>query len=176
MPLAVKKKVTARSKSTVDRTDPWPAALRILTRRDYSQKELLKRLQDKGFEQTRIDDALQRCIELGYLDDSRYALNRATSLMNQGRAVSQRILLDLRQHGISEEIACRALAKARETCDEEQILASLLERRFSDFNYNSASARERRRVVHFLQRRGFTISQIMDQLTRKGFESNDENR
>ncbi len=75
------------------------------THRDYSQVELRQRLVDKGFDRARIDDALQRCLDLGYLDDARYALNRATSLMNQGRAVGPRILLDLRQRGISEEIA-----------------------------------------------------------------------
>jgi SOS response regulatory protein OraA/RecX len=50
-----------------------------------------------------------------------------------------------------------------------------LQRRFPDFNYSSAPAKERRRVVHFLQRRGFAIGRIMDQLTRKGFETHDEN-
>ena len=170
------KKVTDNIKQKADRADPWPAALRILTRRDYSQKELRQRLQDKGFEQTRIDDALQRCLDLGYLDDARYALNRATSLMSQGRAVGKRVLLDLRQHGVNEESANRALEKAREVYDEEQLLASLLERRFADFNYSSALVKERRRVVHFLQRRGFTIDRIMAQLTRKGLEDRDENR
>jgi regulatory protein len=156
--------------------DPWPAALRILTRRDYSQAELRQRLIDKGFDQERIDAALQRCLELGYLDDARYALNRATSLMNQGRAVGKRVLLDLRQHGVNEETAARALALAREACDEDQLLAEILERRFADFNYDSAPTKERRRVVHFLQRRGFTIDRIMVQLTRKGLETGDENR
>ncbi len=176
MPSVAMTKVASSSKPTADRTDPWPTALRILTGRDYSQAELQRRLLDKGFEQIRIDDTLQRCLELGYLDDARYALNRATSLMNQGRAVGKRILLDLRQRGISEEMACQALDKARETCDEEQLLASIVERRFPHFNYSSAPVKERRRVVHFLQRRGFTINRIMDQLTRKGFEKNDENR
>lgn len=176
MPSAVMKVVTSNSKPTTDRTDPWPTALRILTGRDYSQAELQRRLRDKGFEQTRIDDTLQRCLELGYLDDARYALNRATSLMNQGRAVGKRILLDLRQRGISAETACQALDKARETCDEELLLASIVERRFPNFNYSLAPVKERRRVVHFLQRRGFTINHIMDQLTRKGLETNDENR
>ena len=177
MPLtALMKKVKNSTAQKPDRTDPWPAALRILTRRDYSQSELRQRLTDKGFDPERIESALQRCLELGYLDDARYALNRATSLMNQGRAVGKRVLLDLRQHGVNEETANRALQQAREACDEEQLLASLLERRFANFNYDSAPAKERRRVVHFLQRRGFTIDRIMAQLTRKGLEERDENR
>lgn len=159
-----------------DRTDPWPTALRILTGRDYSQAELRRRLIDKGFGLALIDEALQRCLELGYLDDARYALNRATSLMTRGRAVGHRILADLWQHGIDKETACQALAKAREVCDEDHLLSALLKRRFADFTYDSAPDKERRRVVHFLLRRGFTLGRIMDQLTRKGFEAHDENR
>ncbi|MGK2906598.1 MAG: regulatory protein RecX [Desulfuromonadales bacterium] len=168
--------MTNKTGSTIDRTDPWPAALRLLTGRDYSLAELRRRLLDKGFAPAGVDRALQRCLEFGYLDDARYALNRATSLMTQGRAVGPRILVDLRQRGISEEVACQALTRAREACDEDELLASLLHRRFPDFSYNTAPAREQRRVVHFLQRRGFTIGHIMDRLTRKGFETNDEDR
>ncbi len=157
-------------------TDPWPTVLRLLTGRDYSQAELRKRLLGKGFDQTRIETVLQRCLDLGYLDDARYALSRATSLMSQGRAVGPRIMLDLKQRGISKEIACQALDKARETCNEDELLTSLLQRRYPDFSYDAAPAKERRRVVHFLQRRGFAISSIMDQLKRRGLETNDENR
>ena len=177
MPLtAPTTKVTGKAESTAGRADPWPTVLRLLTGRDYSLAELRRRLLDKGFAPAGIDEALQRGLELGYLDDARYALNRATSLMSQGRAVGRRILLDLRQRGISEEVACRALAKARQACDETELLTSLLQRRFPDFDYNTASAKERRRVVYFLQRRGFNIGHIMDQLTRKGFETYDEDR
>lgn len=173
---ALKKKVKGNTTDKSDRNDPWPIALRILTRRDYSQAELRQRLIDKGFNPERIEATLQRCLELGYLDDARYALNRATSLMNQGRAVGKRVLIDLRQHGVNEETADRALQLAREACNEEELLARLVKRRFANFNYNAAPAKERRRVVHFLQRRGFTIDRIMAQLTRKGLEEHDENR
>ncbi len=160
-------KVTSKAESKTERNDPWPKALRLLTGRDYSQVGLRRRLLDKGFDPARTDAVLQRCLELGYLDDARYALNRATSLMAQGRAVGPRIILDLKQRGISEELACQALDKARETCDEEELLTALLQRRFPDFNYSSAPAKERQRVVHFLQRRGFAINCILEQLTRK---------
>jgi regulatory protein len=169
-------KVTNKTDPTTERTDPWPAALRLLTGRDYSLAELRRRLIDKGFAPSGVDGTLQRCLEFGYLDDARYALNRATSLMTLGRAVGPRILVDLRQRGISEEVACQALTKAREACDEDELLASLLQRRFPDFSYSTASAKERRRVVHFLQRRGFSMGHIMDRLTRKGFETHDEDR
>jgi len=156
--------------------DPWLVALRILTRRDYSHAELRRRLLDKGFDAARVEAVLQRCRELGYLDDARYALNRATGLMTMGRAVGTRILFDLRRRGICEEVARTALEQAREACDERELLTTLLQQRFPDFDYASAPAGEKRRVVHFLQRRGFPLERIMNQLTEKGFTSDDEDR
>ena len=156
--------------------DPWPVALRILTRRDYSEAELRNRLHDRGFESDAIDETIQRCLELGYLDDVRFAQNRAIGLMRQGRAVGRRLLLDLRQRGISEEIAQKALEQTLEACSEDQLLDELLTRKFPDFDYNSAPVKERRRVVHFLQRRGFQTSRIMEQLTRKGTDKSNEDR
>jgi len=169
-------KVRNKTEPKKSQDNPWPTALRILTRRDYSQAELRKRLTDKGFDPERIDTTLQRCVEFGYLDDARYALTRAASLMNHGRAVGHRILADLRQRGISDELAEQALAAAREACDEDALLADLLARRFPDFSYGTAPAREKRRVVNFLQRRGFAIGRIMDQMTRKGIASDNEDR
>ena len=171
-----KTRVASSKNQKAEESKPWSTALRILTRRDYSEAELRQRLTEKGFEQEPINDAIQRCIDLKYLDDARYAKNRATSLMRQGRAVGNRILVDLRQRGVKEETAQQALAEAREACNEDQVLASLLEKRFSDFNYNSAPAKERRRVVHFLQRRGFSLGRIMELITRKGLEASDEDR
>jgi regulatory protein len=171
--------VTKGTKNFARRTgpgSPWATALRILTRRDHSQAELRKRLGDKGFDTEQIETTVQRCLDLGYLDDARYALTRANSLMNQGRAVGHRILADLRQRGVSDEVAEQALADAREGCDEEALLADLLARKFPGFNYNTAPAGEKRRVVNFFQRRGYETGRILDHLMRKGSATDNENR
>jgi regulatory protein len=170
------KTVSKKAEPSTGRGNPWATALRILTRRDHSQAELRKRLVDKGFDAEQIEATLQRCLDLGYLDDARYALTRAVSLMNQGRAVGHRVLADLRQRGVSEELAEQALAAARESCDEETLLADLLARRFREFNYDTAAAGEKRRVVNFLQRRGFETGHILNHLMRKGSATDNEDR
>ncbi len=171
-----KKAVTKGVETPPHRGGPWQTAMRILTRRDYSCVELRNRLIDKGYDAEQVEATLNRCLELDYLNDERFATNRAAGLMSQGRAVGYRVLQDLRQRGISEDLAERALAKARETLDEDCLLAEMLTRRFPDFNYNAAPAREKRRVVNFLQRRGFPLSLIMEHLTRKGSATDDEDR
>lgn len=163
-------------KKASKQTNAWSTALRILTRRDHSVAELRGRLTEKGFNSEEVEEAIQRCLDHDYLNDERFATNRATSLMKQGRAVGHRIVLDLHQRGIQETLAEQALASARETHNETALLAELLDRRFPDFKFNLASAKEKRRVISFLQRRGFTIGLIMEHLTQKGSCSDHENR
>lgn len=171
-----KRAVAKKGKDTDGCSDPWPLALRLLTRCDRSAAELRRKLLERGFAAEDVERTLERCLELGYLDDARYAARRAAGLMNQGRAVGHRILADLRQHGISEEIAGQALETARAEHDEDQVLESLVERRFPGFDYSTAPEREKRRIVHFLQRRGFPLGRIMDRLTRKGLQERDDDR
>jgi regulatory protein len=168
--------VTKKADQSVPPGDPWPAALRCLTRRDHSRVELRDKLLERGFPPEQVEQAVARCIQLGYLDDARYAGNRARGLMAQGRAVGHRILADLRRRGVSDELAARALEEARAEHDEDELLDQLLQRRFATFNYATAPSKERRRVINFLQRRGFSLGRIMTRLHRKGSETDDENR
>ena len=142
-------------------SDPLAAALRLLTVRDRSEAELAARLLRKGFDEAQITDAVERCRRYGYLDDARFARERARSLLRQGRAVGPRLLADLRQHGVGEAEARAAVDEAREEFDERELLAELLRRRFPDFIFRAAADRERRRVVNYFLRRGFSLPQVL---------------
>jgi regulatory protein len=155
-------------RSTSNASDPWARALRLLSRRDRSTAELTAKLKQDGFSAAQIEATLDKCREYNYLDDHRYALERARSLMRSGRGVGRKILGDLRQRGIDETTADRALQNANQEFDRQRILHDLLERRFPDFNVATAPANERQRVIHYLQRRGFPLEQIFTALDRFG--------
>jgi regulatory protein len=141
--------------------DPLPAALRLLAVRDRSEAELRSRLARRGFAAEAVEAALERCRQLGYLDDVRFARERARALLAAGRAVGPRLLADLHAHGIEESEARAALAEAEAEIDPGRLLAELAARRFADFDYHSADARQRRRVVHYFLRRGFPLSRVL---------------
>ncbi|KIH76273.1 regulatory protein [Geoalkalibacter ferrihydriticus] len=141
-------------------SDPLTCALRLLSARDRSVAELSAGLQQRGYPEEEIQETVQRCSELGYLDDQRYAHERARALARSGRAAGSRILLDLRRRGISEELAVAALSAAEAELAPEQMLRDLLERRFPGFDYAHADERQKRRVLSFFQRRGFSLEQI----------------
>ncbi len=148
----------ATSKSTG--SDPFAAALRVLTRCDRSEAELRSKLGQFGFSASAIDSAVEKCFEYNYLDDRRYALERARALLRSGRGVGRKVLLELRRRGIDEVTANQALEEASSEFETTQLLRDQLQRRFPDFDYQSADERQRRRVISFFQRRGFALGDI----------------
>ncbi|MFK5927225.1 MAG: regulatory protein RecX [Desulfuromusa sp.] len=142
----------------------FAAALRLLTRRDRSETELRQKLEQFGFSLPAIETAIEKCREYNYLNDDRYATERARSFMRTGRGVGLKIMLDLRRRGIDENIVQQAMESAEAEFSTDQILRDQLSRRFPSFHYASADNRERRRVISFFQRRGFALEEIFQVL------------
>jgi regulatory protein len=53
------------------------------------------------------------------------------------------------------------LARIMAERDECQDVGAVIERRFRDFSFTTASDKEKRRAIGYLQRRGFGFSSIM---------------
>ena len=138
----------------------FAAALRLLSHRDRTETELRQKLDQFGFSLSAINSAVEKCYEYNYLDDNRYATERARSLMRTGRGVGSKVRFDLRRRGIDEILIQQALETAASEFPAEDLLREQLNRRFTTFNYATADNRERRRVIGFFQRRGFSLEQI----------------
>ncbi len=145
----------------------YPLALRWLTLRSRSEADLRQRLQQKGCDHEEIEHALQRCCELGYIDDQRYAIERAGQLMRRGRAVGIRLKQELKKEGINEQQAQQAIEHCCHDLDEGQILADLVQRRYASTDFTHLDQREQHRIVNYLQRRGFPLRLILDHLKKK---------
>jgi regulatory protein len=150
------------SKSTVP--NPRATALRLLTSRDRSEAELTQKMLQLGFSAEQAEDARKYCLEFGYLNDQRYALERTRMLMRNGRGVGTKILYDLRKRGIDEQYAQAALEQASEEFDTFELLKQQLERKFPGFNYRRSEEKLKRRVVSYFQRRGYHLDQIFSVL------------
>jgi regulatory protein len=142
-------------------SDVLAAALRLLAVRDRTEAELIERLRRKNFPEDGIAAALQQCRQLGYVDDVRFARQQASLLMSSGRAVGRRLLLELRRRGLDETTAATAVAQAGREFSEEVLLRDLLRRRFPAFVFAAADDREKRRVIDFFRRRGFSLPALL---------------
>jgi regulatory protein len=146
------------------------AALNLLARRDHSSAELSRKLVARGFAVEEIEAAISRLHALAYLDDRRYAEQWAARAVREGKAVGARLRLELRRRGIPPEIVEAAMAAAGEELDERQAIGELLNRRFAGFDPRAATQKEKRRLVSWFQRRGFSLPAIFDTLRMAGEE------
>ncbi|UFS71835.1 recombination regulator RecX [Geomonas sp. RF6] len=142
----------------------FDCALRALALRDHSETELRRKLSAKRFGAEEIEAALSRLRELSYLDDRRFARTFAESAMRNGRGFGAKLSQDLSRRGITPATIAEVLEELSGEFDERESLAELLERKFPRFEAATATEKEKRRVVGYLQRRGFTLSAIFSAL------------
>jgi len=165
------KRKNSRTKAPAD-TDAFQKSLQLLTGRDHSEAELATKLRRRQFSAAEVEKALDRCREYGYVDDRRYALGRARSLMAEGRAVGLRLVKELQRRGIDFDLAASAVETASEDLPVEELLERISFRRFNDFDYKNADSRQRTRVVNYFLRRGFPCDAVLEFFRKKGSHRN----
>jgi regulatory protein len=146
----------------VQRGTPFDCALRVLALRDHSEWELRRKLKLKGYDdEAGVEGTVARLKELGYLDDARFALGFAQSAIRNGRGYGGRLKLELSRRGVAGAIVQGTLEQLAQEFGETEVLARTIERRFAGFDPESATEKEKRKVVAYLQRKGFTLSAIL---------------
>lgn len=136
-------------------------ALRLLTGRDYSIARIRQKLAGREVAGGDLDAVILRLQHEGWLDDTRYAGRFAESALSSGRYYGARLRMEMRRRGFTPDVVDKALAPLLAESDEISEVRSAAERRYPGFCYSVASDRDKRRVVGFLQRRGFAFSAIM---------------
>jgi regulatory protein len=135
-------------------------ALRILSRRDSSISGVVSKLNGKGFAESIVAETVVHLQESGYLDDRRFARQWAESAIRNGRGFGPRLRLDLARLGVPAEIITETVSSLTAEYDEIETIDGLLKRKFVGFYPISASDREKRRVIQYMQRRGFSTAAI----------------
>ena len=126
------------------------SAMRLLARREHSRAELRGKLVGRGFEDNSVEELLQGLENQGLLSDERFAMSLIASRAEKGYGPN-RISLELRNRGVSEELARDALAKAE--VDWEQRVTDHVVRKFGSDPAQTFPEWARR--AKYLERRGF---------------------
>ena len=135
-------------------------ALWYLDRMDYSEKALYEKLVQKGFDKKASSAVVAKLVELGLLNDRRYAEHLAVKLTEQGnskRAALQKML----SKGVTYDLAKEVLSET-ETDEVSKILA-LIEKKYS------AKLQDRdnfQKVYAALVRRGFSYGDVKTALKK----------
>ena len=142
------------------------AALRLLAQREHSRHELAQKLRQRCVcDAESLAQLLDKLLEVGYLNDLRYAEAFSRSAIARGRG-PQRIAYELREHGVESSIIQQILAEVDVDWRE---LAS--EQRAKKFGRDMPTEyNERARQSRFLAARGFYTDTIKAVFQRLPYE------
>ena len=130
-------------------------AMSLLERQDRTEEQLTKKLQEYGYSEEAVREAVEYVKSFHYIDDHRFAENYIRYRQNEKSR--QRLKMDLYQKGIEESIIQEAL-DAEYEADEKQMVCKLLEKK--KYDPKTADSKEKNRLMGYLMRRGFTLEQI----------------
>lgn len=139
-------------------------AVRVLSRRALSAQELEQKLTEKGIPVCLAQSVREYFVANGYVDDQSLAFDVARRLVESKGWGYARIASTLRARGLTPELVSAATAQLKEEFNEEETARRIMERRFSHFDFEQATPREKQRVMQFLSRRGFaweTIARVV---------------
>ena len=125
----------------------------LLSFRDHSSRELLTKLRQKGYGEG-AEQAVEKLMEEGYVDDERFARAYAAELVRVKHFGRRRIVTELLKKGIDPSLA-RDIADETEV-DEDEILVALKRK------YGRCLDTEKgvRRAVNGLAAMGYGYSEI----------------
>lgn len=144
-------------------------AFSLLCRRSYASAQLRQKLEG-DFPPDCIDRVMERCADLGLIDDLDYAQRAARDLVHLKHYSLSRVRQELAHRGIGQNEIEDALELFADY-DERQALRQLLEKKYA------ASLREekdRRRAFSALVRLGYDSGEIRGEMEKLRAESSDE--
>jgi len=136
----------------------WQVALQILARRAHSRAELAAKLTRRGFGQPQIDAVLDRCLQLGYLNDADWAQIQIGQLIAKGYG-SHYIRHSLRGKGIEANLVEAAIAGTGGNWEAEAA-GKALDKKQASLARQNDPAKRRAKAYRFLVQRGFSAEAI----------------
>lgn len=143
---------------------PMEYAMKYLTLKDRTVAEMQTYLDGKEFGEADVDATIERLLELGLLDDARYA-RRFVETRMASKPISRRHLRDqLKGHGIADAEIEAAMQTVEDT--DEEANARLIAKKFARQFETLEAQKRRERVLSRLIARGFSYD-----AARKAYEA-----
>ncbi len=131
-------------------------ALRLLERRDYSRKELILKLTEKGEPLEDAEAVADRMMELGVINDERYSRMLVRHYATKGYGTC-RIKQELYRHGIHTDLWEEAMEELPPPPSQEEIIDKLFRNKLRS---SDPDRKEIKKATDALLRRGFSWSEI----------------
>ena len=139
-------------------------ALRLLSARGRSLKEVRTRLTDRGVEVPVLEKVIEKLLDLNYLDDTEFAGQWARHLAFNLLYGNRRIAESLKEKGVPEEIIKRSISQTREELDEKEAIRRILGKKIKYLGSEKLDLKQKRRLSQMLSGRGFSAGLIYEAL------------
>ena len=142
-------------------------ALRWLTARELSEAQVRTRLAEKGYTDTAIATAVERLLQDRTVDDRRAAVAVARTEARVRRHGPHRVMGKLMAMRIDRDLAKDVVRELFGEEDEATLLDKTLDIRLRGKPERLADPRERRKILAYLVRQGFSASAASAALRNK---------
>lgn len=139
-------------------------ALRLLSIRPRSEKEIRDALKRRGYNENIIENTINLCKEKDYINDREFAETFIRDKINFSKYGPERIKYELKLKGISDDIINRVLRINRD--EQYEMALELGKKRLRLYRDDSKDAKYRK-LNNFLQRKGYSydvISKVLKEL------------
>ena len=145
----------------------YSRALRWLTARELSESQVRSRLTDAGYNEAAISDAIHQLVNNRTLDDRRAAAAVARTEARVRRHGPRRVMGKLMSMDIDRDLAKEIITELFGEEDEAQLLETTLDRRLRGKPERLKDPNERRKLVAYLVRQGFSVSASTSAVRKK---------
>lgn len=135
-------------------------SLKLLSYRARSQKEIEKKMQQKGYEEETILNTIKYLIKCGYIDDRQFTYSFIKDKSNLKKYGKRRIQMELIQHGIDKDIIQELIEELMNNNDEYERALELAIKKINTSYKKNDKKTQYSKLAGFLQRRGYDISTI----------------
>lgn len=144
--------------------------LRLLSRREYSAKELLKKGKEKGFTQEEINEALDYLQSKDYQSDSRLVAQMVAS--SQGRYGKSWVKSKCLEKGVTVELFEQVWMEQQETAESVETgeladLKAKVMRKYKIQNIQDIEPKIKAKLLNYLKYRGFNAFEVLGRWQRE---------
>jgi len=139
---------------------------RLLSLRPHSEKELEKKLREKGFPAVVVKETLEKLHDLKYLNDASFAAQWARNLVVNKLWGNKKITASLREKGLTADLIDSSIEQAREELPEEAAIEILIRKKAAKRKSAALVIKEKQKIFQALMGRGFPPGLILDKLRK----------
>ena len=132
-------------------------ALRLITVKDRTKKEIIGKLREKNYDDTEIEKEIEFLQSYGYINDEKYAEKFVLDAINLKKWGKRRIESELLHRGISKDTVSDVIERLFPE-DVRERLVGEIERRYKGADLSNI--KERTRIFNYYARRGFSVDEI----------------